>query len=393
MTRRAPAARCAWHFSFVRKMPVDSMTTSTPASPHADAAGSLTAVVRTRRPSTSRKLSCTVTVAVEASVDGVVLQQVRQVPQLEQVVDGDDLDVVAQKRGPEGHSPDPPESVDSDFEHGTVVARPAVGAKDNSIAISARPVAARRSRRAPIVEAGLVSGDAADRHVEHRRPVGGAGERERRARPGGLPASGRRPQRARRRDAPRSGAGAGCGRCRAPAPACPTWPSSAGARVDAAPAEHASVVSWLRRNHARIPRVVSICTGAFMLGAAGILDGRRATTHWLFLDRLRARFPGGAGGRRRRLREGRRRLDVGGRHRRHRPDAGAGRGGPRPPRRDGGRQADGVVPAPVRPAGAVQRGAAAAGKGAGPAARHLGVRASSIWTRSFRSRASPRRPR
>jgi transcriptional regulator GlxA family with amidase domain len=65
----------------------------------------------------------------------------------------------------------------------------------------------------------------------------------------------------------------------------------AGARVDAAPAEHASVVAWLRRNHARIPRVVSICTGAFMLGAAGILDGRRATTHWLFLDRLRARFP------------------------------------------------------------------------------------------------------
>ncbi len=65
----------------------------------------------------------------------------------------------------------------------------------------------------------------------------------------------------------------------------------AGARVDAAPAEHAAVVSWLRRNQARIPRVASICTGAFVLGAAGILDGRRATTHWLFLDRLRARFP------------------------------------------------------------------------------------------------------
>ncbi len=64
-----------------------------------------------------------------------------------------------------------------------------------------------------------------------------------------------------------------------------------GARVQAAPAEHAAVVAWLRRHHARIPRVVSICTGAFVLGAAGILDGRRATTHWLFLERLRARYP------------------------------------------------------------------------------------------------------
>ncbi len=64
-----------------------------------------------------------------------------------------------------------------------------------------------------------------------------------------------------------------------------------GARVEAAPAEHAAVVAWLRRHHLRIPRVVSICTGAFVLGAAGILDGRRATTHWLFLERLRARYP------------------------------------------------------------------------------------------------------
>jgi transcriptional regulator GlxA family with amidase domain len=37
---------------------------------------------------------------------------------------------------------------------------------------------------------------------------------------------------------------------------------------------------------------VSICTGAFVLGAAGVLDGRRATTHWLYLAQLRARFPG-----------------------------------------------------------------------------------------------------
>jgi transcriptional regulator GlxA family with amidase domain len=51
------------------------------------------------------------------------------------------------------------------------------------------------------------------------------------------------------------------------------------------------LVPWLRRFHARIPTVVSICTGAFVLGAAGVLDGRRATTHWMFLDDLRSRFP------------------------------------------------------------------------------------------------------
>ncbi|MFE3189550.1 GlxA family transcriptional regulator [Nocardia sp. NPDC059240] len=38
-------------------------------------------------------------------------------------------------------------------------------------------------------------------------------------------------------------------------------------------------------------RIVSICTGAFVLGAAGILDGRRATTHWHFADRFRALYP------------------------------------------------------------------------------------------------------
>jgi transcriptional regulator GlxA family with amidase domain len=51
------------------------------------------------------------------------------------------------------------------------------------------------------------------------------------------------------------------------------------------------LVPWLRRYHARIPTLVSICTGAFVLAAAGALDGRRATTHWMFLDELRARHP------------------------------------------------------------------------------------------------------
>ena len=57
------------------------------------------------------------------------------------------------------------------------------------------------------------------------------------------------------------------------------------------PEGEARLVSWLRRHHRRIPTIVSICTGAFVLGEAGVLDGRRATTHWLHLGDLRSRFP------------------------------------------------------------------------------------------------------
>ncbi|HVU51190.1 MAG TPA: GlxA family transcriptional regulator [Polyangia bacterium] len=65
----------------------------------------------------------------------------------------------------------------------------------------------------------------------------------------------------------------------------------AGAPVFPRPQEQASLVSWLRRHRARIPTLASVCTGAFVLGAAGVLDGRRATTHWQFLGELRARYP------------------------------------------------------------------------------------------------------
>ncbi len=57
------------------------------------------------------------------------------------------------------------------------------------------------------------------------------------------------------------------------------------------PAGEARIVAWLRRYRERIPTLVSICTGAFTLGAAGALDGRRATTHWMYLEELAARFP------------------------------------------------------------------------------------------------------
>jgi transcriptional regulator GlxA family with amidase domain len=52
-----------------------------------------------------------------------------------------------------------------------------------------------------------------------------------------------------------------------------------------------SLTRTLVRAHERGARIVSICTGAFVLAAAGLLDGRRATTHWMYADLLHERFP------------------------------------------------------------------------------------------------------
>ncbi|GAA1504451.1 DJ-1/PfpI family protein [Streptomyces albidochromogenes] len=56
-------------------------------------------------------------------------------------------------------------------------------------------------------------------------------------------------------------------------------------------AADARLVGHVRRLAAESRRVASVCTGAGVLAAAGLLDGRRATTHWRFADRLAARHP------------------------------------------------------------------------------------------------------
>jgi transcriptional regulator GlxA family with amidase domain len=51
------------------------------------------------------------------------------------------------------------------------------------------------------------------------------------------------------------------------------------------------LVDWVRGRTKQARRTASICTGAFLLGASGVLDGRRAATHWLHCAELARRFP------------------------------------------------------------------------------------------------------
>jgi transcriptional regulator GlxA family with amidase domain len=65
----------------------------------------------------------------------------------------------------------------------------------------------------------------------------------------------------------------------------------AGGEGAEAAAENPVLVDWVRERTTQARRVASVCTGAFLLAAAGVLDGRRAATHWMYCDKLAQRFP------------------------------------------------------------------------------------------------------
>jgi transcriptional regulator GlxA family with amidase domain len=65
----------------------------------------------------------------------------------------------------------------------------------------------------------------------------------------------------------------------------------AGGEGAEAAAEDPVLVDWVRQRASKARRVASVCTGAFLLAAAGVLDGRRAATHWMYCAKLAQRFP------------------------------------------------------------------------------------------------------
>jgi len=52
-----------------------------------------------------------------------------------------------------------------------------------------------------------------------------------------------------------------------------------------------SLIRWIAERGKQVETLTSVCTGAMLLGRAGLLDGRRATTHWRSLDWMRQSFP------------------------------------------------------------------------------------------------------
>lgn len=67
--------------------------------------------------------------------------------------------------------------------------------------------------------------------------------------------------------------------------------SSSGLEVEEQLAHHRALYPWLRGRHRDGAYIGSICTGAAFLAEAGLLDGRRATTHWAIASRYARRFP------------------------------------------------------------------------------------------------------
>ena len=66
---------------------------------------------------------------------------------------------------------------------------------------------------------------------------------------------------------------------------------SSGISLDDVVERNAAVVPWLRRWHKRGTPIASVCSGVGLVAATGMLDGKRATTHWGLAERFREKYP------------------------------------------------------------------------------------------------------
>jgi transcriptional regulator GlxA family with amidase domain len=66
---------------------------------------------------------------------------------------------------------------------------------------------------------------------------------------------------------------------------------SSGISLDDVVERNAAVVPWLRRWHKRGVAIASVCSGVGLVAATGLLDGKRATTHWGLAERFREKYP------------------------------------------------------------------------------------------------------
>ena len=105
---------------------------------------------------------------------------------------------------------------------------------------------------------------------------------------------------------------------------------SGGINVEEACKDDPALVEWVRAMAPRARRVASICTGAFILAAAGLLNHRHVTTHWMFSEALATKYPSISGRFQPPLRSRRQYLHFGRDHRGDRsgPDFGGRRSRP-----------------------------------------------------------------
>ncbi|PST83233.1 AraC family transcriptional regulator [Pedobacter yulinensis] len=63
------------------------------------------------------------------------------------------------------------------------------------------------------------------------------------------------------------------------------------ANIEEALSLNKKVIPWIVKQHQAGAEVASLCVGAFLLAETGLLNGKKCSTHWLFADRFRSRFP------------------------------------------------------------------------------------------------------